>query len=256
MANNNAKKPRGKPFEKGNTNGFKKGQSGNPAGRPRGVRYISEALRIWLVALNGIDDKTTNADQIAACLGTAALSGDVKAIQLILDRVEGPLKEVQYGFVEPPERQEEEQEIYRVMDTQQLDRDEAVDLMNERQEEEERERKMIYKEVERLNKAEEKRIAKEEKAAAAKAEADRAASIAANLERLKLVAEDLRKPKIPASEVANFGHGKKEPDPPVRHMIDDHYYPVNDPQPKPEPRPELTPQQEIELWKEHRRRNG
>lgn len=41
-------KAKGKPFEKGHTAGFKKGESGNPGGRPKGGTSFAAVLREFL----------------------------------------------------------------------------------------------------------------------------------------------------------------------------------------------------------------
>ena len=83
------KAPRGRPFEKGNTVGFQPGQSGNPAGRPKGIRYLSEAYRAWLSKPSEKDPERTNADMVAEMVGKQALAGDIAAAKEIADRVEG-----------------------------------------------------------------------------------------------------------------------------------------------------------------------
>lgn len=88
---NNAKqrkpkqKPRGKPFQPGNTIGFQKGQSGNPGGRPK---LVSDAYREWL---GETDPETglTNAQALARAAGKQALKGDVSAAREIRSATEG-----------------------------------------------------------------------------------------------------------------------------------------------------------------------
>lgn len=58
---------------------FQKGQSGNPSGRPRNV--FTQALH------NGVTPEI--AAQITQQLIDLALSGDLKAIEVLLDRIEG-----------------------------------------------------------------------------------------------------------------------------------------------------------------------
>ncbi len=82
---------------------FKPGQSGNPAGRPKGVRHLSTVLKEMLEAIapDAVVDvaeikqfikrkKITNADAIAARLmHDAIVEGDIDAIKVIADRTEG-----------------------------------------------------------------------------------------------------------------------------------------------------------------------
>ena len=67
--------------------GFKKGQSGNPNGRPKKDRCISDILREQ--GLNVIDGKHTNLQLIVEKLYEKASGGDLKAIDMIFDRLEG-----------------------------------------------------------------------------------------------------------------------------------------------------------------------
>lgn len=64
---------------------FVKGQSGNPAGKPPGIRNRSTLIRELLeAAADGQIDKT-NADLVAAALLNQAKKGDISAIKEILD---------------------------------------------------------------------------------------------------------------------------------------------------------------------------
>jgi hypothetical protein len=68
---------------------FKKGKSGNPAGRPKGIKYVSEALREQLVL--GTEEKPsirTKADKLAKNLIERARKSDT-ALSIILERTEG-----------------------------------------------------------------------------------------------------------------------------------------------------------------------
>ena len=60
---------------------FKKGQSGNPRGRPIQPEGLTETLA-WLMS-------KTNSRALAQKLIDKALGGDLKAIQYIYDRLEG-----------------------------------------------------------------------------------------------------------------------------------------------------------------------
>jgi len=74
------------PFEKGNTYGvetrFKPGQSGNPAGRPRGLAAIARKQLEEIAA----DGDQTRGELVVRKLIDLALAGNVQAIRLILDR--------------------------------------------------------------------------------------------------------------------------------------------------------------------------
>lgn len=64
---------------------WKKGQSGNPAGRPRGTRN-----KATLLALNLMEDA---AAEITQAVITAARMGDLAAAKLVLERLAPPLRE-------------------------------------------------------------------------------------------------------------------------------------------------------------------
>jgi uncharacterized protein with von Willebrand factor type A (vWA) domain len=67
---------------------FKPGQSGNPSGRPKNV--LSKALRKKLDELESdAPDARSNADRIADKLVSLALDGNLEAIKVVLDRMEG-----------------------------------------------------------------------------------------------------------------------------------------------------------------------
>lgn len=65
------------------TTKYIKGQSGNPAGRPKGIKNKATLLRASLE-----DDLP----DLLAVVKKQALEGDIQAIKLILDRVMPPLK--------------------------------------------------------------------------------------------------------------------------------------------------------------------
>jgi len=71
---------------RGEGKGFTPGQSGNPKGRPPGIKYVSEALRERLA--KGELDNVTLADLLADSLIKRAKKSDV-ALNILLDRTEG-----------------------------------------------------------------------------------------------------------------------------------------------------------------------
>lgn len=80
----------------GNTQ-FKKGQSGNPNGRPKGAKSLSDYLMKALNELvttneNGSRRKIPRRDALMKQLLNKALGGDIRCIKLIL-QLAGPLSE-------------------------------------------------------------------------------------------------------------------------------------------------------------------
>jgi len=85
-----------------NLKSFKKGESGNPSGHPKGVKNRSTILKKWIeVAAECINPETkkklpgTVEDKIALSLITKALSGDVQAIKEINDTLYGKIADKQ-----------------------------------------------------------------------------------------------------------------------------------------------------------------
>jgi hypothetical protein len=77
---------RGPSCEVGKASQFKPGHSGNPGGRPRAI------ISYWLRhELESLDPETQQevAQRLVRVLVDKALAGDVRAIQVIADRVEG-----------------------------------------------------------------------------------------------------------------------------------------------------------------------
>jgi hypothetical protein len=103
-----------------------KGQSGNPKGRPPSKKYLSEALREWLGHPSDRDPERTNADELAAALGKAALKGSVTAIALIADRVEGKPRQTIELSLEQQKRELAEKAIEALMLDAGVDRETAI----------------------------------------------------------------------------------------------------------------------------------
>jgi len=68
-------------FGKGNSLGFERGKSGNPAGRPRSA-LLTDALRKRLAETNDLT-------KIVSSLISKAKKGDLEAVKIIFDRLEG-----------------------------------------------------------------------------------------------------------------------------------------------------------------------
>ncbi len=82
----------GKPIgdQRGNTGNlrpWKPGQSGNPAGRPKG-RGLTDRLRKLLEEDNG-----RVADELILAAKQAALKGDFRFWKEIIDRMDGPIRQ-------------------------------------------------------------------------------------------------------------------------------------------------------------------
>jgi hypothetical protein len=86
----NAKQTQRNKFPHGNSigNRFKKGESGNPSGRPKLTR-LTDALREQLAEINPDAPEETIAEEIAKTLIKLALSGEIAAIRECFDRSEG-----------------------------------------------------------------------------------------------------------------------------------------------------------------------
>jgi hypothetical protein len=90
-------------FKKGNPYGFKKGQSGNPSGRPKGsgTKVVSEAYRIQLgrsvpasvARALGFDGSITWAEAMACGMIQAASRGEASAAKEVREVTEGRLPE-------------------------------------------------------------------------------------------------------------------------------------------------------------------
>ena len=76
-------------FMSGNPHAFRKGQSGNPAGRPKSIT-LSEAYRRELARVDPKDPEgRTYAEVLAEKMRERASSGDVAALRELADRTEG-----------------------------------------------------------------------------------------------------------------------------------------------------------------------
>jgi hypothetical protein len=85
MTENSAKKQRGAPF--------RKGQSGNPSGKPKGTRNRTTVLAEKLMQDDGAD--------IVQVVLAAAKGGDMTAARLILDRI-SPVRRGRPVYLELP----------------------------------------------------------------------------------------------------------------------------------------------------------
>jgi hypothetical protein len=87
------RKPRGRPFTKGNTAGlafrYPKGVSGNPGGCPRYSEVSKAARALLALPIPGDPEKRLFAEGIAETLAWQALAGDRGAASELVDRAEG-----------------------------------------------------------------------------------------------------------------------------------------------------------------------
>lgn len=126
---NNGTAPEGGRFAKGNTRGFKKGQSGNPAGRPKSA-LLSDALRRRLAEVDDKDvEGRTHAEVIADQLIAKAKEGDVAAIREIADRVEGKAR--QHVTLTYDAREKLERAVAGIMRESNCTREEAIKALGE-----------------------------------------------------------------------------------------------------------------------------
>lgn len=93
--NNNEKVGKGHPPKDAR---WKPGQSGNPKGRPKGIKYLSEMLREQLDqvpdTIDGEPNIKTWRDLICDSILRAAVKGNQPAItKELLDRIEGKVKD-------------------------------------------------------------------------------------------------------------------------------------------------------------------
>lgn len=67
---------------------WKPGQSGNPKGRPKGSRHFSTLIREAITKV-AEDTGTSDDKEIVRALVEKAKAGDLKAVDMVLDRVDG-----------------------------------------------------------------------------------------------------------------------------------------------------------------------
>ena len=79
---------------------FQKGQSGNPAGRPKGARN-----KATMAALNLLDGE---AEALTRKVIKMALNGDIQSLRLCLERIVAPVKERPINITLPAIKTEED----------------------------------------------------------------------------------------------------------------------------------------------------
>lgn len=90
--------PNSKP-KTSNLKSFKKGESGNPKGRPKGqslTSILQDAVDRKISKtdpLSGLKKKVTISKALAYSVISKGLKGDIKAINMIFDRLEGKPKQ-------------------------------------------------------------------------------------------------------------------------------------------------------------------
>ena len=81
------------PFQPGQSGNpahqWKPGQSGNPRGRPAGSGWLTSLLRERLAAPTAPGDDRRFADLVVEAIIEKALTGDVRALKLIWERMDG-----------------------------------------------------------------------------------------------------------------------------------------------------------------------
>jgi uncharacterized protein DUF5681 len=104
MAEKQRKNSEGKAKRLANLKPFKKGESGNPAGRPEGSLNRSTTLKKWLYGDASFTNPLTLQkalgtveDQIALALLKRATAGNIAAIKEVLDSVYGKNPELLTG---------------------------------------------------------------------------------------------------------------------------------------------------------------
>lgn len=93
-----------------NLNPFQKGESGNPAGRPKGSKNRSTIARQWLEVnqslknpLTGEQETMSQEDLMTLALIKKAREGDVSAYKALMDSGYGqPLQQIEQTILEQP----------------------------------------------------------------------------------------------------------------------------------------------------------
>jgi hypothetical protein len=92
---------------------FVKGQSGNPAGKPKGATHSSTRLRRLLELIQkkknpvtGVEEEFSTLELMDAAQIAKALKGDSKAYEALLDRLEGKPVQTQQVTIENPALEE------------------------------------------------------------------------------------------------------------------------------------------------------
>jgi hypothetical protein len=76
---------------------FVKGQSGNPRGRPKRGAALSDFARWAVMQPAAADAARSRGQAIAEALVAQAMAGEVAAIKLLFDRLDGPVPQVVTG---------------------------------------------------------------------------------------------------------------------------------------------------------------
>ena len=79
---------------------FKKGQSGNPKGRPKSSKLFKDALSLALASKTG--DRDEGLRKIADRLVANAMAGDMRAIKEVADRLDGKAPQAVIGDDDNP----------------------------------------------------------------------------------------------------------------------------------------------------------
>ena len=91
---------RGPSPDVGKETQFKKGQSGNPGGRPKVAPLSNAARNVLAKPVPNDPEGRTYAEAIAQMLADLALEGDIRAAQELTDRAEGRARqsvEIEHG---------------------------------------------------------------------------------------------------------------------------------------------------------------